>query len=36
LLAVAILAGQDPGLAERLRAWRTARSREVMETELPQ
>jgi 5-(carboxyamino)imidazole ribonucleotide mutase len=36
LLAVAILAGQDPALSERLRSWRAARSREVLETELPQ
>src|SRR6202453_3066216 len=36
LLAVAILAGQDPALGERLRSWRAARRREVLETELPQ
>jgi 5-(carboxyamino)imidazole ribonucleotide mutase len=36
LLAVAILAGQDPGLGARLRSWRQARSREVLETELPE
>jgi 5-(carboxyamino)imidazole ribonucleotide mutase len=36
LLAVAILAGHDPALGDRLRSWRTARSREVLETELPQ
>jgi 5-(carboxyamino)imidazole ribonucleotide mutase len=36
LLAVAILGGQDPGLRERLRAWRAARSREVLDAELPQ
>jgi 5-(carboxyamino)imidazole ribonucleotide mutase len=36
LLAVAILAGQDPALGERLRSWRRARSREVLETELPE
>jgi 5-(carboxyamino)imidazole ribonucleotide mutase len=35
LLAVAILAGHDAELGDRLRAWRTARSREVLETELP-
>jgi 5-(carboxyamino)imidazole ribonucleotide mutase len=35
LLAVAILAGQDPALGDRLRAWRRDRSREVMEAELP-
>ena len=35
LLAVAILAGHDPELGNRLRAWRQARSREVLEAELP-
>ena len=35
LLAVAILAGHDPELGNRLRAWRAARSQEVLETELP-
>jgi 5-(carboxyamino)imidazole ribonucleotide mutase len=36
LLAVAILGGGDPGLRERLRSWRAARSREVLDAELPQ
>ena len=36
LLAVAILAGQDKGLGERLRSWRLARSREVLDAELPE
>jgi 5-(carboxyamino)imidazole ribonucleotide mutase len=35
LLAIAILAGHDPALGERLRAWRGARTREVLEAELP-
>ena len=35
LLAVAILAGHDPELGNRLRAWRLARSQEVLEMELP-
>ena len=35
LLAVAILAGHDPELGSRLRAWRQARAQEVLETELP-
>jgi 5-(carboxyamino)imidazole ribonucleotide mutase len=35
LLAVAILAGHDVELGNRLRAWRLARSQEVSETELP-
>jgi len=32
---VAILAGHDAELGDRLRAWRLARSREVLEAELP-
>jgi 5-(carboxyamino)imidazole ribonucleotide mutase len=36
LLAVAILAGNDAALGQRLWAWRKARMQEVMETELPQ
>jgi 5-(carboxyamino)imidazole ribonucleotide mutase len=36
LLAIAILAGQDKGLGERLRSWRLARSREVLDAELPE
>jgi 5-(carboxyamino)imidazole ribonucleotide mutase len=36
LLAVAILAGNDPELGKRLWAWRKARAQEVLETELPQ
>jgi 5-(carboxyamino)imidazole ribonucleotide mutase len=36
LLAVAILASHDAELGKRLWAWRKARAREVMETELPQ
>ena len=36
LLAVAILAVNDPELGNRLRAWRHARSREVLEAELPE
>jgi 5-(carboxyamino)imidazole ribonucleotide mutase len=35
LLAIAILAGHDAELGNRLRAWREARSQEVLETELP-
>jgi 5-(carboxyamino)imidazole ribonucleotide mutase len=35
LLAVAILAGQEPELGNRLRAWRQARSQEVLDAELP-
>ena len=35
LLAVAILAGHDPELGNRLRSWRQARSQEVLKTELP-
>jgi 5-(carboxyamino)imidazole ribonucleotide mutase len=35
LLAIAILAIHDADLGNRLRAWRLARSREVLETELP-
>jgi 5-(carboxyamino)imidazole ribonucleotide mutase len=35
LLAVAILANHDAELGNRLRAWRQARSREVLEAELP-
>jgi 5-(carboxyamino)imidazole ribonucleotide mutase len=35
LLAVAILAGHDAALGHRLRAWREARSQEVLQTELP-
>jgi len=35
LLAVAILAGNDAELGDRLRAWRLARTREVLEAELP-
>jgi 5-(carboxyamino)imidazole ribonucleotide mutase len=35
LLAVAILAGQDPELGNRLRAWRQARAQEVLDAELP-
>jgi 5-(carboxyamino)imidazole ribonucleotide mutase len=35
LLAVAILAGHDPELGSRLRAWRQARAQEVLEAELP-
>jgi 5-(carboxyamino)imidazole ribonucleotide mutase len=35
LLAVAILAGHDAELGHRLRAWRAARSQEVLDTELP-
>src|ERR1700730_13821022 len=35
LLAVAILAGHDPELGSRLRSWRQARAKEVLETELP-
>jgi 5-(carboxyamino)imidazole ribonucleotide mutase len=35
LLAVAILAAHNPELSGRLRAWRQARSREVLEAELP-
>ena len=31
----AILAGHDPELGSRLRSWRQARAREVLETELP-
>jgi 5-(carboxyamino)imidazole ribonucleotide mutase len=34
LLAVAILAGHDPDLGNRLRAWRQARAQEVLDTEL--
>ena len=36
LLAIAILAGNDRALGDRLRAWRQARSREVMAAELPE
>ena len=36
LLAVAILAGSQPAMAQRLHAWRAARTQEVMDTELPQ
>jgi 5-(carboxyamino)imidazole ribonucleotide mutase len=36
LLAISILAVQDSGLADRLRAWRTARAREVLQQELPE
>jgi 5-(carboxyamino)imidazole ribonucleotide mutase len=36
LLAVAILAGNDAELGHRLRAWRAARSQEVLQTELPE
>jgi phosphoribosylcarboxyaminoimidazole (NCAIR) mutase len=36
LLAVAILAGHDVELGNRLRAWRAARSQEVLQTELPE
>jgi len=32
---VAILAGHDPELGSRLRAWRLARTQEVLEAELP-
>jgi 5-(carboxyamino)imidazole ribonucleotide mutase len=35
LLAIAILAAHDAALAERLRGWRLARTREVLEAELP-
>jgi 5-(carboxyamino)imidazole ribonucleotide mutase len=35
LLAVAILAGHDPELGDRLRSWRQARSQEVLQAELP-
>jgi 5-(carboxyamino)imidazole ribonucleotide mutase len=35
LLAAEILATTDPALRERLAAWRAARTREVMEQELP-
>jgi 5-(carboxyamino)imidazole ribonucleotide mutase len=35
LLAIEILAGTDPALYERLAAWRVARTREVLEQELP-
>jgi 5-(carboxyamino)imidazole ribonucleotide mutase len=35
LLAVEILATTDPGLRERLRAWREARTKEVLGLELP-
>jgi len=35
LLAVAILAGRDAELGNRLRSWREARRREVLEAELP-
>ena len=35
LLAIAILATHDPALSERLQAWRLARTREVLEAELP-
>jgi 5-(carboxyamino)imidazole ribonucleotide mutase len=35
LLAIAILAGNDAELGNRLRAWRQARGQEVLETELP-
>ena len=35
LLAVEILATTDPGLRERLRAWREARTEEVMQSTLP-
>ncbi len=35
LLAVAILAGHDAELGNRLRSWREARRREVLEAELP-
>lgn len=36
LLAIAILAGHDRELGNRLRAWRQARTQEVMEAELPE
>ena len=35
LLAIEILATTDPGLREKLRAWRAARSNEVLAQELP-
>jgi 5-(carboxyamino)imidazole ribonucleotide mutase len=35
LLAISILALKDQGLSSRLRAWREARSKEVLEQELP-
>jgi 5-(carboxyamino)imidazole ribonucleotide mutase len=35
LFAVEILATTDPGLRERLRAWREARTKEVLGSELP-
>lgn len=36
LLAVAILAGTDPSLAERLRAFRAEQARKVLDTALPE
>jgi 5-(carboxyamino)imidazole ribonucleotide mutase len=36
LLAIAILAGHDRELGNRLRAWRQARTQEVMDAELPE
>jgi len=36
LLAASILAGGDAELRERLRSWREARTREVLEQELPE
>jgi len=35
LLAMQILAGTDEGLRDKLRNWRTARTEEVMNQELP-